>query len=155
MITRKKWAFLLAGVGAVGVIGCEKPTLLPNPDPQLRKTSAQLSADAAKRFPYKKEAPRGEGLTARAEVNYDLNLRTLSVINLSKQELHDVELWVNQQYVIHLPEWKEHELKRLDFKMLFDDSGNYFPTDNGTVRVNKVEALVNGNMYDIPVRLAE
>jgi hypothetical protein len=154
MITRTKWVLVMAGLGVLAA-GCESPTIIPNPDPQLRKTSAQLAADSAKRFPYKASAPRGQGLTARAEVNYNLNLRTLSLVNLSKQDLNEVEVWVNQQYVIYVPQWKDHELKRLDFKMIFDDSGNYFPTDNSAVRVNKVEVLVAGNMYDVPLRLAD
>jgi hypothetical protein len=134
-------------------VGCESPTLIPNPDPELRKTSAQLAADSAKRFPYKSDTPRAEGLTSRAEVNYDL--KKLSVVNLSKQEWHNVELWVNQQYCIFIPDWKDRELKRLDFKMIFDDGGNYFPLDNSSIRVLKVEALMDGKVYNIPVRLSE
>jgi len=39
--------------------------------------------------------------------------------------------------------------------MLFDNKGNYFPTDNSKVLVNDVTMLRDGKMYTIPLQLAD
>src|SRR5437764_432304 len=56
---------LLTATGCAG-----RPSILPNGDPALRKTSTQFAADAAKRHPYKATAPRGGEAVARAEADY-------------------------------------------------------------------------------------
>ncbi|MEA2711768.1 MAG: hypothetical protein QOF78_4369 [Phycisphaerales bacterium] len=150
-------ALILIGAIAlsiVGVIGCSgRPALIPNPDKNLRKASAQFAADAASRHPYKAEAPRGGEAIARSQVGYTLD--RLDVINLSKQEWKDVEIWVNQKYVVFLPKVEPNTLKIINFQMLFDGKGNYFPTDNNKVMISKVEVLKDGKMYDLPVRLGD
>src|SRR5579859_3964297 len=62
-ITRTAW-----GVMAVALLaGCEgRPSLLPNSDPDLRKTSTQFAADAAKRFPYPTAAEKAGEAQGRA-----------------------------------------------------------------------------------------
>ncbi|HYO10004.1 MAG TPA: hypothetical protein VER17_13620 [Tepidisphaeraceae bacterium] len=136
------------------LVGCAgRPSLLPNSDKNLRKTSAQLAADAAVRHPYKGDAPRGGEAIARASVGYTLN--QVDVVNLSPDAWEDVEIWVNQQYVVHIPTMEPSKLKTLNFQMLFDDKGNSFPLDNKKVMVTKVEAYRGGKMFDIPVRLGD
>ncbi len=143
----------LALVASLGM-GCSgRPSMLPNSDKTLRKSSAQFSSDAAKRFPYKSDAPRAGQAVARAQVGYTMN--QLEVVNLYDETWTDVEIWVNEKYVVRVPTMKPKELKVLNFQMLFNDKGDYFPVNNKTVRINRVEAYRDGQMWDIPVALAD
>jgi hypothetical protein len=143
---------LLGAGAAAAVISCSgRPSIVPNSDKSLRRSSAQFAADSAKRHPYKAEVPRGGEAAARAQVGYMLD--QIEVVNLSDEDWSDVELWVNQAYVVHIPQMQRGRLKRLNFQMIFDDQGHYLPTDK--IRVTKVEVLREGKMYDIPVQLAD
>jgi hypothetical protein len=149
-----KNSMLLVVIAASLLSGCgEKPSLLPNRDKTLNKTKAQFAADAAKRHPYKSSAPRGGEAPARAQVGYTLN--HVDIVNLSSEPWSDVEVWVNQKYVVFVPNMPPNDLKTLDFTMLFDDQGNYFPLDNNKALVNKVEIYRDGKMYDVPVKLGD
>jgi hypothetical protein len=66
-----------------------------------------------------------------------------------------VEIWVNEKYVVLVPSMKPKELKVLNFQMLFNEKGDYFPVNNKTVRIQRVEAFHGGQMWDIPVALAD
>ena len=139
---------------AVAVAGCSgRPSLVPNPDPNLRKASAQFAADAAIRHPYKSDVPRGGEAIARSQVGYALD--RIDLVNLSQEQWNDVEIWVNQKYVVHLPKVEPNTLKIINFQMLYDEKGNYFPTDNKKVLISKVEVLNEGKMFDVPVRLGD
>jgi hypothetical protein len=152
--TARRATLLLAAAAALALTGClERPTLIPHPDPTLRKTSAQFSADAVKRHPFKAEAPKGEPNYARAEVGYMVN--ALDIANLSDHDWAKAEVWVNQQYVCMVPMMKSKELTRLNFEMLFDDNGNYFPRDNSKTLIKTVNVLLDGKMYDCKVTLAD
>ena len=124
---------------------------VPNSDPALRKTMAQLAADAATRHPYKADAPRGGDAIARAEVEYFLKL--INIVNLSEEDWTDVELWVNQDYVVLVPSMPKNVQRSINFQMLFDGKGNFFPTSKA--RVTKIELYRNGKMYNVPVHLAD
>jgi hypothetical protein len=135
-------------------VGCAgRPSLIPNREPGLRKTSTQFAADAAKRFPYKGNLPRGGEIAGRAEVDYMLN--ELVVANLSQEDWENVELWVNQKFVIFVPKIVHGKQVNLPFQMIYDDAGNYIPTTSLKEKLTKLEAMMNGKMYDIPVRLAD
>jgi hypothetical protein len=125
----------------------DKPSMFPNPDKNLRKTNAEFAADAAKRHPYKADAPRGGEAPARAEFDYTSD--KFNVINLSSDEWDDVEMWVNQNYVVLIPKMEPNVIKKIDFEMLFDDNGKHFPTDNKKTHVEKVELYRGGKMYDV------
>ena len=109
-------------------------------------------ADAAKRHPFKEDAPRGTA-NARAEVDY--MYRYLGIVNLSEQHWNDVEVWVNRQFVVHVPKWQDGTLKRIQFSMLRDERGNPFTSDAGRRPVKRVEVYTDGKMYEIPLVLAE
>src|SRR5580700_7347167 len=86
----------LAIAGLLLLPGCMydgRPTLIPNADPALRKTSAELAADAAKRA-YPMDAPRASDVIARAQ--YNLMEKQFEVANLSNADLQNAEFWVNQ-----------------------------------------------------------
>ena len=141
-------------ISAAAGIGCSgRPALIPNPDKNLRKASAQFAADAAVRHPYKSEIPRGGEAIARTQVGYALD--RIDLVNLSQDPWTDVELWVNQKYVVHLAKVEPNTLKIINFQMLYDGQGNYFPTDNKKVLVSKVEVMKDGKMFDVPVRLGD
>lgn len=148
---------LFVMVGAVG--GCAgRPQILPNPARELRKTSAQFAADAARRHPYKSDAPRGGTIAGRAQVGYALDV--LELANLSDTDWEDVEVWVNKTYVVYVPKVMRsasgnERLIRFTFQMLFDDAGNSFPTDNRKTRIESVEIYKDGKMYDVTTKLAD
>jgi hypothetical protein len=62
---------------------------------------------------------------------------------------------VNQKYVIFVPKMPHGKQVNLPFQMIYDDAGNFIPTTSLRLKLNKLEALMNGKMYDIPVRLAD
>ena len=79
----------------------------------------------------------------------------LTVTNTTNDDWNKVEIWVNQKYVVSLPKVEPNKLKIINFQMLFDEKGNYFPTDNKKVLISKVEVLKEGKMFDVPVRLGD
>jgi len=142
------WCIALLGLGlALGCAG--RPSLLPPTDPNLRKTMTQFAADAVKRHPYKSDAPRGGEAMGRASVDY--TFKSIQILNYSDIDWKDVEIWINQNYVLFVPEiprGKEGS-KKVEFAMFFDDSGSFFQTDSGKVRVDQLEMLRDGKMYTI------
>jgi hypothetical protein len=147
----RRAVLLLAASTALGCAG--RASFLPNPDPQLRKSSAQFAADAAKRHPYKSDAPRGGEAPSRAQVGYVLD--RLEVVNLSDDDWKDVEVWVNQQYVVSIPDMQPGSLKQFNFQMLYDEKGNSFTTDNTETRIKSVELYHDGRMCSVPLQLAD
>ncbi len=139
---------------ALAAIGCSgRPSVFPNKDKSLRKSSAEFAADAAKRHPYPADAEPGGEANARVQVGYSMN--RLDVVNFSDKPWVDVDLWVNQKYVVHIPTMPTNKLRSINFQMLFDDKGHYFPIGNMKIRIEKVEVRRDGKLYDIPVRLAD
>jgi hypothetical protein len=147
-------AMLVLAVIAASLVGCSgRAELFPNSDVTLRKPSTAFASDAAKRFPYKLDAPRAGQAEARAQVGYQVDV--LEIVNLSNEEWQDVEVWVNQEYVVSLKKMEPHVLKHLTFQMLFDQNGLSFPTDNTNLRINKLEIMRDGKMYDVRLQLAD
>lgn len=141
--------------GLAAFCGCAEgvPTWIPNNDPNLRKSSTRFAADAVKRHPYKVDAPRGGEAVGRAEVGYGLD--RLDVVNLSNETWTDVEIWVNQNWVVFLPKMEPMKLKQINFEMIYDDSGRHFPLDNRKVMVNEVTILRDGKLYTVPCQLTD
>ncbi len=140
--------------------GCAgRAELIPNKDPALRKTAAEFAADAAKRHPYKADAPRGGQAAARAQAGYFLD--RLDVANNSDQAWTDVEIWINGEYVVFLPVLEPKLLKQISFNSFYNADGKSFPIGNGKwlnrepVLVEKVEIYRDGQLYDVPVQSAE
>src|SRR3954471_16642269 len=125
----RKLTIIAAAALLTGCAG--RVSLIPNTDPNLRKSSTQFAADAAARHPFKADAPKAGEAVARAQVGYMLN--RIDIENLSSEDWQDVDVWVNQQYVVHLPKMEHGKLKILPFQMIYDDKGNYFPLDNQKV----------------------
>jgi hypothetical protein len=146
-----------AAIGFSLLGGCEGvPSLLPNTDPNLRHTSTQFAADAAKRQPYKSFAPSGGSALANAQ--FDLTLQDVQILNYSEEDWNDVEVWVNKKYVVFIPVMDKGKslVKTIPFAMLFDDSGNCFSTNGGKTPIQTVEIYRNGKMYTIDdVKMAD
>ena len=136
--------FLLSGCAG-------RPSLIPNQDKDLRKTSTQFAADAAARHPYKADAPRGPEAAARAEVDYAL--KTIKLENLSNDEWNDVEVWVNHDYVVFLPHLPKNKLEIIFFQSLFNGKGESFPIRNSKVQIEQLEVLMDGKLHDVKVVL--
>ena len=133
--------------------GCSsdgQPTLLPNHDTSLRRTSAEFAADAAKRT-YETDAPKGDGSIARAE--YNLMERQFDVANLSSSDLKNVEFWINQKYVVSVPDFAPNTGKALDFELFYDADGHHFKTDHGNNPVRSLQMYHDGKMYDVVATL--
>ena len=146
-------ALTLAGI----LFGCQgRPTLFPNSDSNLHKTSTEFAADAAKRFPYPGDtAGKGGEIAGRAEV--DTMMTNLQLLNSSEDDWKDIDVWVNKSHVCHIPlipKGKE-KVETISFSMLYDEHGNYFTTQNGKNPVNRVEIVRDGKIYTVPVRLAD
>jgi hypothetical protein len=148
---------LVAAAGlavAVATIGCAgRPQIIPSDDPTLRKTSTEFAADAAKRFPYKSDAPAGDTIRSRAEIGYMFN--RIELTNLSGEAWNDVDVWINQSYVLHLTNLKPNEDRSLAFQMFYDDSGHYYPTSGENRIVKKVELFKDGKMYSVTTQTAD
>jgi len=141
---------LAAILALSGCTGDGTPTLLPNSDPALRKTSTELAADSAKRA-YEAEAPKGTAAIARAEFN--VQDRKFDLANTSDSDLHDVEVWVNQKYVVNVPNISKNSSKTLNFELFYDMDGHHFWTDHGKNPVQTLQIFWQGKMYDVVATL--
>lgn len=152
-----KNSFTIAAICVLGVLaGCAgRPALFPNSDKNLNRTSAEFAADAAKRHPFKANAPHAGDADGRAE--YDLMFGTVQVLNTSNEDWKDVEIWVNHDYVCWLPiiEKGDARVKTINFQMLYDGSGHYFWTDGGKNPLKTVEVYRNGKIYNLPTKLSD
>jgi hypothetical protein len=142
----------LLGVALLG--GCAgRTSILPNSDKALRKTSVEFAADAAKRT-YPTDAPRGGEAQAQAAVDHGF-LNRIEIVNLSDANWGGTELWVNEKYVVYVPEWPSRRMEQLTFAMLYDREGGSFPVNNKKLRVEKVEVFHDGKLYNVPAKLAD
>lgn len=145
---KKTFSIPAAALAMLSMTGCHDggPTLFPNPDPNLRMTSEQFAANAAKRV-FPASARRAKEPKARAQVAYSLN--RVELVNFTGEDWHDVEVWVNGTHVCFVPLMQDRKLKEVHFPMLFDQNGNSFPMDNSRLRVNRVEVFRNGVLYEL------
>ncbi|HWE03457.1 MAG TPA: hypothetical protein VG326_13715 [Tepidisphaeraceae bacterium] len=149
-------AIVSAAITVLMTIGCAgRPSLLPNSDPSLRRTSAQFAADAAKRHPFKSNAPSGG--EAKVSAQYNLTFATVELLNYGNEDLDDVEVWVNRNWCCWIPKLEKGKVrvKTLPFQMLYDDSGNYFWTDNGKTPITTIDLFYGGKMFTVPFKMAD
>jgi hypothetical protein len=140
---------MLAAAMALGLAGCSTdgaPTLFPNPDANLHKNSAEFAADAAKRN-YESDAPHAGNAEARAQ--YELTQRRVDLVNLSQDDWSNVEVWVNQKYVVFIPAMQKDVDKKLDFEMFYDRDGHHFDTQGGKNPLQSIEICMDGKVYSV------
>lgn len=136
------------------IVGCQQnAVILPNSDSSLNKPAKAFQEEAIAHFPYPADLPRGGELPARAEIGYMVDVITL--VNYSKQDWSDVELWVNKQYVLPMAMLaataEGSKATRIPFKIIYDDRGQHFPSSGATV--DTLELKLNGKMYDVPKQI--
>src|SRR4051812_18116171 len=147
---------LAAAAIVLALAGCtDRTTMFDNPDPNLRLTASEMRGDALGRFPFKEETPKVRETQVRAQVIYPLN--RMELVNFTGSEWDDVEVWVNRQYVCHIPKMQDRQLKEIHFPMLFDQKGNNFPmnSNKGKMLVKNVEILRDGKLYQLTVETAD
>jgi hypothetical protein len=140
----------------VALAGCEgRPSLFPNSDDALNKTSTQFAAEAAKRFPYPAAADRAGDAQGRATVDH--MFAQLQVLNYSEEDWNNVDIWVNKSYVCHIPHISKakEKVETLNFQMLYNKDGHFFDTNNGQNPMKEVELYRNGKLYHIPLALSD
>jgi len=136
-------------------LGCAgRPSIIPNTDPALRKTSAWFAADAVKRFPFPSTQPFAGAWNGRADV--DVMRDVVQIANFADEQLTDVDVWINRAYVVHVPKIEANKdgkpgTRTLDFQMFFNEKGESFPTDNDKYPVNNVDILSGGSLYSIRI----
>ena len=139
LINRKRQLALIAA-GLSLTVGCAgRPSLLPNSDSTLRKTSTEFAVDASHRFPFKADAPDGGKAEARAQAAY--MFKRVEIENLSGEDCTNVEVWINKSYVVFVPKMESKKLKQLPFQMFYDDTGHYFPKDGSSQSDSLVHQL--------------
>jgi hypothetical protein len=147
-----------ACLSAVALLGCAgRPSLIPNSDRSLRKTSAQFAADAAKRHPFNETLPSGGAAQGRAQVGYGLD--TVEIVNLSGEDWQNVELWANRKYVVFIPKVRAGagRVTTINFQMMYDANGRSFPVNNSRPEnmVRQLEMVRDGMLYTIPFKQAD
>ena len=150
--------FVAAAVILAPLVGCAgRPSLIPNSDPALRKTSAQFASDAARRHPFNASLTAGGTAQGRAQVGYGRD--TIEIVNLGTEDWHNVEVWANRKYVVFVPKMRAgaNRVTTLNFQMLFDEKGRYFPLDNRTPQkmVRQLEIVRDGAIYSVPFAQAD
>lgn len=153
-----RYTLVITAIGFASLAGCAgRPSLIPNSDPSLRKTSAQFASDAARRHPFNADLPSGGVAKGRAQVGYGRD--TVEIINLGAEDWDNVEVWVNRRYVVFVPRIRagSNRVKTLHFQMLFDEKGRYFPVDNRTPNrmVRQIEIVRDGMIYTVPFAQAD
>ena len=138
----------------VAITGCTKQaTFFANSDPALNRKPADFSADAANRHPFKADLPKAGAADGVARLDYTLEVVQLT--NLSGEQWDDLEVWVNGTYVVHVPKIEAGKLRTLNFKMFYDGRGNTIPKSvNGQPRIQTVQILRSGAIYDVPAKIA-
>ncbi len=85
-------------------------------------------------------------------------LKRMDVVNLSSETWTNVEIWINQQYVVFVPKLEPNKLEQLNFQMFYDEAGHYFPKDKSTDNESLIKSLDmyrDGKMYEIPMQLGD
>ena len=135
------------------IAGCsDQVTMIPNADGQLNKSADRFIAEAQACFPYPADAARGGEIAGRANIGYSYN--QISLTNFSGSDWIGPIIWVNKSYVIPFEKIEPGVVKRISFKMIYNEQGERFPLGNREVRVETLEVFVNGKMYDLPWEIA-
>jgi hypothetical protein len=143
----------MASVVGLLMMGCESTvSIVPNPDATLRKPPAAFAADASKRQ-YELDAPKESDKQFRAD--YALVLRQIDLANVSSSDCQNVEVWINEQYVVYCPEFSGKTDKTLKFTMFYDQHGHRFDTQGGKNPIKILEVYRDGTMYEVINHVAD
>lgn len=139
---------ILLGLGC-GLAGCTSEghtSFWANPDSVMRRSAAEFAADAAKRG-YPATATRNTQVCARAE--FEQMMGRVDLVNLTPADINEVDVWINQQYVVHVPVLKTQGDEKLDFEMFYNRDGHKFETDGGKNPIKTIELFHDGQIYPV------
>jgi hypothetical protein len=150
-------SFAVAAIFCAMMPGCtSRPSFVrsANADPALRKSNAEFAADAAHRQ-YEANANRAGAANGGVEIDYGFHY--LSLVNSSSQDWNNVEIWVNQKYVIMIPKISADAARAeiVSFDMIYDSHGASFPTDSQKTPITSVEMYSDGKMFTLMTQLAD
>lgn len=148
----KTGCVVLAAALAVLAGGCASGTsrINPNPEKSLQKKPKELVAYAAeKEFPV--DAQKMEQSPVLAEVDYGLDV--INLVNLGTEDWQDVDVWVNQQYVVKLGSLPVGRQRGINFHLLYDKAGQRAPSKG--VWVKSIEIVRGDEVYSPRVRMAD
>src|ERR1700722_20961280 len=161
MIQRSFALCLCSSVVAVGLFlfasGCtSRPSFVrsANADPARRKSNAEFAQDAS--LPqYESNASPAGAANGGAVIDYGFHY--LSLVNSSNQDWINVEIWVNQKYVIMIPKISANaaQAEIVSFDMIYDSHGASFPTDSAKTPITSVEVFDSGKMFSLMTQLAD
>jgi hypothetical protein len=144
---------VFAPLALVAVAGCQGTVaLIPNNDPELRSPPSSFAADAAKRH-YEADAQRVPDSQFRAQ--YALIMKEIDLANISNLDWVNVEVWINEKYVVYCRTFDAKSSKSLKFTMFYDHDGHPFDTQGGTNPIEKVEVFRGGTMYAVVAHVAD
>ena len=74
-------------------------------------------------------------------------------MNLGDTDLTNVEVWVNEHYVVLLGSLPVKRQRGVNFAVLYDKAGQRSPSSGNWV--NKVELYYDGQLHPVMLRLAD
>lgn len=141
----------MLGVGIIAG-GCTSGNnrLNPNPEKSFQKKPRQLTAYASERA-YPAEATKAEKSPIVAEVDYGIDV--INLVNLGTEDWQDVDVWVNQQYVVKLASLRVGVQRGINFRLLYDNAGHQAPSKG--VWIKTVEIERGGELYPVRLKIAD
>lgn len=91
---------------------------------------------------YPSETPLAGDADGRATIRYGRD--RIELANLSESPWSGARIWINERYSTLLPYTKPGEIRSIHFDFLRDESGARFPTNNTSIRIEKIE-LITGD----------
>ena len=121
----------------------------PSPDAQFISDADRPSHTVeAILFPaYPSEIPLAGTADARATIRYGKN--RIELANLSESPWAGARVWVNERYSVLLPYTKPRDIRSIHFDFLRDENGRRFPTDNSSIRIEKIELITGDERADV------
>ena len=122
----------------------------PNPELSLQKKPAEYAAYAAEQV-YPADATRAEGSPVLAEVDYGYDV--VNLVNVGEEDWNDVNVWVNQQFVVKLGSLPVRVQRGVNFHALYDREGLRAPSRGVWIRTVEIER--DGQLYPLRIRIAD
>ena len=153
---QKTFGLLMLTMAAISLAGCATDTTNVNPatnpstNPSVKQSHPSFPAYAASRQ-YPADLPKVDEKNVYAEVEYQLD--AIHLINFGDKDLANVEVWVNEHYVMFVGALPLKQQRGVTFNVLFDSAGHRAPSKG--VWVDKVELNYDGQMHAVRLHAAD